>query len=77
MISLKLIDEWLTLTAMKKAEDQRDNFNLNTFKNYLGQKIHTAQRDLMHFYIFGTTKGTMRDISEYKADLKILRKLYN
>ena len=77
MISIKLMNEWLILSSMKKAQDNRDDFNFNQFQNYLNQKIHKAQRDLMHFYLFGTTKGFLRDISEYRKDLKTLRILLN
>ena len=73
-MSIKLMDEWLILSAIKKAKKSFDNWNLERYKNFLNQKLQNAQRTDLNFYLFNTTKGELKDIAEIKKELVILRK---
>jgi len=82
LMSVKGLDERLILLALNKAlynyDDDRYEQIHREFFDKQGKiklkNIHKAKRDELHYYIYGTTTGQMRDIIEMKKQLTKLRK---
>ena len=81
-MSMNALDERLILLALNKAlynydDDRYEQIYRENFDKQGKIKLKNIQqgkRNELHFYIYGTEKGQMRDIIKMKKQLKELRK---